>query len=349
MMVRVGFWHPPEVKPAASITNRLLTSWACWYWFRTEVFASLPIRATPISWIPYPGIRSWTCQGLTFFAPAHVDLQGRDAERVHHVPVDLHAVLVARQHLAEAREAEARDRLAQPLLEGQAEAGGAEVEAGGSPALEAVAAKELGVLGLVVAVPEPDHVDPVGPPRPVEAGGAVEIGEVALRAARHPEVVHQVVAEGAARVREAVRLPLVCGVQEDAGRLQGLGGDHERARHGREGRVEVGLGDAAALAGAAVVTGLAAVDGLGQVRGPAQGDRAPQLLLDLVLEPPLRAVHAHRGMELAVGQLVDALWHPGDADVVLDQLVVGDEVLVGEGPVLAEAVEGGGLHVEGGK
>ena len=52
MMVRVGFWQPPEVNPAASITNRFFTSWLCWNWLSTDFFGSLPIRATPISWMP---------------------------------------------------------------------------------------------------------------------------------------------------------------------------------------------------------------------------------------------------------------------------------------------------------
>jgi hypothetical protein len=52
MIVRVGFWHAPDVKPAASITKRVFTSQLCWYWLRTEVFGSLPRRATPISWMP---------------------------------------------------------------------------------------------------------------------------------------------------------------------------------------------------------------------------------------------------------------------------------------------------------
>ena len=51
-MVRVGFWQAPEVKPEPSITKRFATSWACWNWFRTDFFGSLPMRATPISWMP---------------------------------------------------------------------------------------------------------------------------------------------------------------------------------------------------------------------------------------------------------------------------------------------------------
>ena len=47
----------------------------------------------------------------------------------------------------------------------------------------------------------------------------------------------------------------------------------------------------------------------------------------------------HRRLELAVGQLRHVLRHAGDADVVLDEVVVRSEVRVVDRPVLAVAVE----------
>ena len=57
-------------------------------------------------------------------------------------------------------------------------------------------------------------------------------------------------------------------------------------------------------------------------------------------------VMRHRRLEAAVGQLVDAFSLPADPDVLLDEVVVGREVRVGERPVLAVAVVGRGLEVE---
>ena len=42
----------PDGKPAASMTNRFLTSCDCWNWFSTDCFGSRPMRAEPISWMP---------------------------------------------------------------------------------------------------------------------------------------------------------------------------------------------------------------------------------------------------------------------------------------------------------
>ena len=123
----------------------------------------------------------------------------------------------------------------------------------------------------------------------------------------------------------------------------------ERVGHGGERGVEVRVGHAAALARSTVVTRLPPVDGLRQVRGAAEGHGPPELVLDPGLELPLHAPQAHRRVEPAVGQLVDAFGQPGDPDVVLDEVVVGRDVVVAEGPVVAEAVVGGGLEVDVGE
>ena len=49
MIVSVGFWHAPVGKPAASMTNRFLTSWDCWNWFSTDVFG-IPVLHFDIAW-----------------------------------------------------------------------------------------------------------------------------------------------------------------------------------------------------------------------------------------------------------------------------------------------------------
>ena len=52
MIVRVGFWQALDTKLAPSMTNTLPTSWACWNRLSTDVRGSVPMRATPSSWIP---------------------------------------------------------------------------------------------------------------------------------------------------------------------------------------------------------------------------------------------------------------------------------------------------------
>ena len=99
------------------------------------------------------------------------------------------------------------------------------------------------------------------------------------------------------------------------------------------------------LAGPTVVTGRPAVDRLGDVCGAADGDRPAELLFDARPQLHLGAAHRHGGMKLAVGQFRDVLRLAGDADVVLDQLVVGDQILVAERPVLAVPVERLALQV----
>src|SRR5690606_25962967 len=54
MYVSDGFTHEPEVIHAPSVTNTFNAS-QTWLWpLSTEVFGSRPIRAVPISWIPWP-------------------------------------------------------------------------------------------------------------------------------------------------------------------------------------------------------------------------------------------------------------------------------------------------------
>ncbi len=414
-MVRVGFWQPPEVKPAASITNRLSTSCDLLELVEDGLALVLPHARHPHLVDPVAGdaignrvgldvlrsgglehlrrrLRHVRGHGLLVVAPRAGDLEGRDAEHVDGVLVDLDEVLPSRQHFAEAGEADRGHGIDQRLLEGVAEAGRVPVEGGLTPALESVAPEELRVLRALQGVAEADDVDAVGPARTVERGLAAQLGELSAGPARDPEMVHEVVAERPTRVAQAVRMLAGRRVEEQARRLQGLRPDEDGAAvdlfrlaghavdvedalgpvllgihehlvghrvrdegavaggegvgHGRERRVEVRLRDAALLAGPAVVAGLAAVDGLRQVGRAAQGQGPAQLVLDACLHLPLGAGEAHGRVELAVGQLVDALEHPRDADVLLDLVVVGGEVGVGKRPVLTEAVEGRGLEVE---
>src|SRR3954470_10549163 len=103
--------------------------------------------------------------------------------------------------------------------------------------------------------------------------------------------------------------------------------------------------NAAALARAAVVTGRAPVYGLGDVGDPTDREGAAELRFDCAANSLLDAAERHSRMKLAVGQLRVVLDHAGDADIVLDQLVVRNEIFVVERPVSPGAIERIALQV----
>ena len=153
---------------------------------------------------------------------------------------------------------------------------------------------------------------------------------------------------GAIDVEDAVR-PMRCGIHEH---LVGHRTGHERAsarrhrvRHRRECRVEVRVRDAAVLARTAVMTRLAAVDRPREIGGAALRDRAAELRLDAGADRRLgagKASAAGRGRRAAPQSLPACR----DADVLLDEVVVGRDVGVGDRPVDADAVVRRGLEVD---
>src|SRR5207244_4423958 len=112
-----------------------------------------------------------------------------------------------------------------------------------------------------------------------------------------------------------------------------------------EGGVEVGVDGASALAGAAVVTGSAVALRPREDGDPSRRHRPAQAGLDTLAQPRLRAGQGHGREVPAVRKLLEPLGEAGDADVVLDEVVVRLEVLVPERPILADAVVEGGLEV----
>ena len=210
----------------------------------------------------------------------------------------------------------------------------------------------------------------------------------------------EVVAEVAAGVAQALRVPSRAREQQDARGLEGgrpqdhglglhfvalarlrvgerhprglaRGGvDHHLAHHrvraqgetarvlrgidetgGRiEGGVDVAAPRAAvagpsAKASAAVLVVLQAVGG---DPGAIGGEHAVRALHRLP-QHHLRRVESRRALELAVGQVREALGVAGDAEVEVDLVVVGGDVGVGDGPVFAEAVAALRLEVVVGK
>ena len=161
-----------------------------------------------------------------------VDAQHRHAPGVLLVRVEIAAVLLARQHLAEPGEAEARHRLAlHPLLPLGAEPGhgvGLLEHGDALAALVAVAADEA--LLLVAHVAEARDVDAVGALR--ELGlGALAQRQVAVGADRE-DVVHQIAADQAARVGEPLREAILRRREQEARRSERRGRqDHDRRPH----------------------------------------------------------------------------------------------------------------------
>ena len=72
----------------------------------------------------------------------------------------------------------------------------------------------------------------------------------------------------------------------------------------------------------------------------SRAERSRRALQDLVA-----ALERHRRQELPSGQIFEAVAVAADADLALDRVVVGRDVLVVDRPVLAGAVEGASLEV----
>ena len=79
--------------------------------------------------------------------------------------------------------------------------------------------------------------------------------------------------------------------------------------------------------------------------GDAVGHDAPaKFALDHVFGLQRAAGKIHGRQKLSVGQLRQAFARSADADIAFDQVVVGLEFLVADGPIFAVAVAGGGFE-----
>ncbi len=113
-----------------------------------------------------------------------------------------------------------------------------------------------------------------------------------------------------------------------------------RGRKRRSVAVEVGVGDAAAVAGAAVVAGRAAVVILRQNGHASDGHDAFAIegLQDPFPRGALDAGHLHGRQELTVGQLRKPFACARHADESLHVRVPGSDVLVADRPIIAVAI-----------
>jgi hypothetical protein len=93
------------------------------------------------------------------------------------------------------------------------------------------------------------------------------------------------------------------------------------------------------FAGAAVMTGAATVDRSGQIRGAPDRNRPSEGLFHARAQSNLGAGHRHWRLKLSVGEFRNLFGLTAHSDVLLDQVVIRREIRVGDGPVLAFAVE----------
>lgn len=124
------------------------------------------------------------------------------------------------------------------------------------------------------------------------------------------------------------------------GQLAGLHGgeDHGLARGERRGRL------ATAPALAAIMAGGAAVQRLGQ-HGHARGNARDIQFLAGLLDQDFMDARRNGRKEVAIGGAADALLRAGHADEAFGLVVVGRDLIVGDGPISAETVGGVGLEV----
>src|SRR5215470_12344956 len=108
--------------------------------------------------------------------------------------------------------------------------------------------------------------------------------------------------------------------------------------------IEVGSRKASALALIAIVAGWASAMVHREI-GDAVGHNAPaEFLFDHLLGLESAARKIHRRKKLSVGHLREAFARSADADVAFDEIVVGFEIFVPNGPVFAVAVTTGGFE-----
>ena len=138
----------------------------------------------------------------------------------------------------------------------------------------------------------------------------------------------------AGRETVSARRHLACHGAGDQCQPAGSQGRREQDRRRRE----VGRGAASAAALATIVAGGASVERLGQNRDPGRDARNAEPIAGL-LHQQLVASWPRRRLEDAVGFVRQALLGSVQADETIQLVVVGLQLVVGDWPVVAEAVE----------
>src|SRR5450756_2080014 len=255
---------------------------------------------------------------------------------------------------------------------------------------DVIAAREGHFTGLLLLVEPPRHVH-------VHAADAIVIGrrqifeDRQIAVDRRADGVHDVLADHARTVGDAVGEQAGFGVEHDARGFAATGGEHDHARvdgdfaarlgvdvgdaagaaigadhhfaaHGAgadlevpglqggrdvaAGGSEVGVDRAGAPALGAIVAGGPAVERPGE-DGEARGDAGNLELVGDLLDDALVSARRGRGLEAPVGGVFQAFLAAEDADQFLGLVVVGRQVVVGDGPVTAFSIAGVGLEIVG--
>src|ERR1700704_5285351 len=83
--------------------------------------------------------------------------------------------------------------------------------------------------------------------------------------------------------------------------------------------------------------------------GKARGDADDVELVASLFDHQFSATRFGRRKKNAIGGAGDIFLRSKDADVAFDFVVVGSEILVSDGPILAEAIARGGFEIDGSK
>ena len=167
---------------------------------------------------------------------SHLDAQCGNAPGVPHLRIDVAVIIEARQGFAESAQIDAVRSRQHGFLVARAETLRAKVEARTGAALESVPANKARMPRSVRYIAKANHIDAIGAMRRARrTGRGIEAGQIARRAAAH-RVIHQVMAQHAARIGQAGGISARGRVQQDARRFQGL-----RAQNHAPGARLVGL------------------------------------------------------------------------------------------------------------
>src|SRR5690348_2465354 len=134
-----------------------------------------------------------------------MEAQYRNAVDVHNVRIDIGKVLRTAQNLTKYFNCDRSDSFTDPLLVLLAEARGVSIESAASRAFITVAAQKILASRAIGQVTKSRHVNAAGPVGPVDIGCGWQVRKLTLGASSG-DMVHQIVAQDAAGIGQAVRV-----------------------------------------------------------------------------------------------------------------------------------------------
>src|SRR5262249_41848938 len=109
--------------------------------------------------------------------------------------------------------------------------------------------------------------------------------------------------------------------------------------HRRESGIEIGVSDAATLARTTIMARRPAVDRTREIGAARRSQGAAQPGFHPVAKLYFRASQTYGGQELGIRQVLQTLSLAADTYVLLNEIVIGLQVLVAERPVVSIAVK----------